>query len=196
MIWPLANLIEFTKVIRIDRNFPKPEPGAEHAIGVPAETANAAFDRLARRAVEVAASEIGRGEEGGDNRGPDVIRYCGCDNVFWCAGFVGWCYQRAAEDLGMALPFRRSLGAKRLGERVAAVGRKFKDARQARAGDLVVWHRGKIGSPSGHVGLVERIGDEYSITTLEGNSGPRVRRRHHDLSRERLAFFASLRSVA
>ncbi len=197
MIWPFGFLAEFFEVTRLDRNFPKPEPGDEHALRVKAVPADVAFDGLARLAVQIAAGEIGHGEDPalGPNRGEWVRQYCAPhgDGHQWCAAFAGWCYQAAADSLAIPLPFKRSLGAKRLGANVAAVGRKFTDATKARAGDLAIWHRGAAGSWLGHVALVESVGDAHTITTVEGNCPTTVRRRHHDLARERFAWFASLR---
>lgn len=203
MIYPFGPLLEAWRVARLDRAFPAPlpvavlgevglvRPDAQTAILVPPSR----LDALARLAAEIAAGEIGHGETEGNNRGEWIRTYCAPagDGHEWCAAFAGWAYQRAAEQLALPLPFARSLGAKRLGKNAAQVGRRFPDAREARAGDLVIWDRGAAGSWSGHVGMVERVLDEHAIVTIEGNSGVNVRRRQHDLSRERFAFFASIR---
>lgn len=195
MIWPIGHLAEAWQVSRADRLFPEPKPGAVHALDVPLVPVHDAFDMLARAALEVAIDEIGHGETEGNNRGEWIRQYCApsSDGYEWCAAFVGFCYQRASDNEKVPLPFKRSLGAKRLGLNVAAVGRKFTSAVQARPGDLVVWDRGVAGSYQGHVGILERVHDVGMVQTIEGNSGANVRRRHHAIATERLAFFASIR---
>jgi hypothetical protein len=187
MIWPLSHLLEVLQVSRADRAAPAPKP-------LPAELH---AQLLAAAALEVAIGQLGRGESGGNNLGPDVARYIAPTKppANWCAGFVGWCYEEAARKVGVPLPFKRSLGAKRLGENIAAVGRRFTEAQHALPGDVMVFHRGAQGSWMGHVGFVERNRGDGFIDTIEGNSGPKVVRgvRLVGSARDRFAFFASLR---
>jgi CHAP domain len=154
------------------------------------------MDELALHALEVAITQIGCGEAGGNNCGPDVARYVAparCP-ANWCGGFAGWCYEEAGRRLGMDIPFQRSLGAKKLGRNVAAVGRHFADPREARPGDLMVFHRGAQGSWQGHVAMIARADFNSSkIATIEGNAGPKVARMTRSVDRDRFAFFASLR---
>ncbi len=182
-----ANVIEAWRVARADRLFPKPW----HAPPVIVDG-----DALAVRALEVAISQIGRGEEGGNNRGPDVEKYIhpARPPQNWCGGFASWCYEAAAGELGAPLPFARSLGAKRLGANVAAVGRRFTDPTEARPGDLMVFHRGAHGSWMGHVAMVDdAVIDGPCVPTIEGNAGPKVKRWVRSVDRDRFAWFASLR---
>lgn len=196
MIAPIAALVDAWHVSRADRKFSDPEPGAEHAVSIP-QPAGTAFDILANGAVEIAIGEIGHGETEGNNRGEWIRCYCApaTDGHEWCAAFAGWCYEQASRRHAIPLPFKRSLGAKRLGKNVGAVGKLWttNDASKARPGDLIVWHRGAAGSWSGHVGIIERIYDEHTICVIEGNSGAVVRRRHHSTKMERIAMFASVR---
>lgn len=163
-------------------------------------------DALARRALELAILDLeaGCGELGANNCGPDVERYVApakCP-ANWCAGSIGYWYERAANQLGIALPFKRSLGAKALGKNVAAVGRRFTDPREAKPGDLMIFDRGAKGSWMGHVAMVEHVEDHPEIGgrgdplvhTVEGNAGPKVQRLHRGtLKAERFTFFASVR---
>jgi hypothetical protein len=156
---------------------------------------------LPEMALVVANEELGNGEGGTNNMGPHVRRYCGREGVSWCAGFAGYCYEQAALRLGVALPFSRSLGAKKLVRNVAAVrpGPHYAGVRResylsARPGDLIAWHRGKAGSWQGHVELVERL-DGGIVHTIGGNVGPypaRVRRLAHDPTHERIYIVAGL----
>ena len=198
MIWPLDHLIEAWTFSRT--KFPPAGILPDDRSSAPTA------DDLARKALEIAISELkrGAGEAGGNNMGPDVERYISPATApqNWCAGFAGWCYQEAARQLAWPLPFRRSLGAKALGKAVATAGRSFTDPHEAQPGDLIIFDRGVAGSWQGHVGLVERIGtadsDRGAVYTVEGNSAPVVRRRTHrvDVASERFAFFASIRKPA
>lgn len=185
-----SHLLEAWRVARADRLPMTPAYPVALAPFAPNDA-----DGLAGCALEVAVSAIGQGEEGGNNMGPFVaecIAPAKCP-ANWCAGFAHLCYHKAAVRCGVYLPFARSLGAKRLGENVAAVGRKFTDSCDARPGDLMVFHRGAKGSWMGHIALVEGAAPGGTVHTIEGNCGPTVRRRFRYVDRDRFAFFASLR---
>lgn len=155
---------------------------------------------LRASALSVATAEIGNGETGANNTGPDIRRYCAPsgDGHEWCAAFAGYCYEQAAKRLEVQLPFARSLGAKRLTKNLAGVkgAIKFTDPKLALPGDLVCWSRGLPGSWTGHVGVVESVDPSGLIHTIEGNVGKapaKVKRLIHDVSKERLYCFAGLR---
>lgn len=186
-MWPFAHLLEAWVVART--RFPS---GAD---------AGHDPEQLATAALAVAITQLGLAEDG-HNGGPNVAKWIApaqCPQNY-CAGFAGWCYQEAARQLGVALPFQRSLGAKRLGANVAAVGRRFTDPTEAKPGDLMIFDRGAQGSWMGHVAIVEDAARGYKISgvpavaTVEGNAGPKVKRGMRAAGPpERFAFFASLR---
>lgn len=201
-----ANLLEAWRVAQADRLIPGPNPagnlqrlalagGYDEAMAI--HDALRDPDALPLRALQLAIADIGRGEEGGNNRGPYVAECVAPAKVpqNWCAGSFGRWYALAADELHVELPFKRSLGAKRLGRNIAKVGRKFVDPREARPGDAMVFHRGAKGSWMGHIAMVERLyGDDVgTIGTVEGNAGPRVCRKQRWVDRDRFAYFASLR---
>ena len=213
MPWPFPQIADLVRVMRGDRLFPPGDtsvplhPGPDAMVD--AFTALATWpgkmDGLATAALEVAIELIGQGEQGGDNRGPfvEMLIEPARPPQNWCAAFVGFCYQRAAARLNIPLPFQRSLGAKRLGRNVGAVGRVFTDPALARPGDLMVFHRGAKGSWMGHVAMVERLGPREMaplsppsppcVHTIEGNSGPKVKRGTRFVHLDRFALFASVR---
>lgn len=147
-------------------------------------------ERLIEKAIDVAENEIGHGEEGGDNKGPDIARYCAPmgDRYLWCAAYAGYCYETSAKLLNLAMPFKRSLGARQLGLNMAAVGRKFTDINEARPGDLIVF-----GRPGGHHVAMFKEFKNGLITSLDGNSGPKVRFVERDIKTHPPKFIASLR---
>lgn len=161
---------------------------------------------LADAAVGVAVEELGNGEEFANNAGAHVHRYRDYpegDNYEhtvgdWCAFFVGYCFEQAADRVGVALPFDRRFyddrrnrrmpvgSAKVLGRRIADAGRVV-ELESVSRGDVLVWDRGRYNSPAGHIGIVEAVDrDERLIHTIEGNVGAfpaKVKRRAWDLDR-------------
>ena len=139
-------------------------------------------------ALNVAISQIGQGEEGGNNSGPFVEmlkhqKYDGNDDDdgAWCASFVSWCFEQAYQELGSPMPFAYSEGAKKIYNNVGGAG-SFPE--KPAAGDVVCWDRGDPGSWQGHVGFVERV-EAGILYTVEGNVGSypsKVKRFMHDLA--------------
>lgn len=205
-----ANVIDAWRTVRADRLFPDAVSPQDAMVAECFRTGQIVArtfptpDTFAQRMLEVAIAQLGCGETS-NNCGPDVERYVAPAKTpaNWCAGFVGWCGDEVARLEGMPLPFKRSLGAKRLGENIAAVGRKFTDPSEARPGDAMVFHRGAQGSWMGHIAMVERVemwephnrtdATDVNVHTVEGNHGPKVHRGVRRVGSDRFAFFASLR---
>jgi uncharacterized protein (TIGR02594 family) len=125
---------------------------------------------LEEQLVAVARAELGKGETGLNNSGPDIVRYrAGLnDNQPWCAAFVSYCYLRSAKAVGVK-PVRRSHSAKVLGRLVAKAGQVLE---QPEPGCVVVWHRGAPGSAFGHIGVCEEYDPATdTLVTIEGNRG-------------------------
>lgn len=138
---------------------------------------------LAGQIVAVAIGELGRGESGGNNRGPDIARYRqgrGKPGGSWCAWFVSWCICQAALRLGIAAPVKPCGGARKLYKRCVAAGREvdLEPVDPMQPGDIVAWRRGRL-AWQGHIGIVVEAGVE-SYRTVEGNTGhtPAVVRYH------------------
>ena len=154
---------------------------------------------LGETALKVAIEELGQGETTANNVGPALVRYK-ANGKFWCAGFVSYCYETAAERLGYQLPFKRSLGARILYSRIGAaklfgrrVGQFVKDPLP---GDVICWERGANGT-SGHIGIVEYV-KKGIVHTIEGNTGgfpSVVCRRTHDIRNERFIGYAGIRGL-
>ena len=147
-------------------------------------------------ALQIAIGEIGKGEVGADNAGPVVAMYQGVEvgadgsNLgSWCAGFVGWCIEQAAQQMGVD-PVPRISWARSLMSRIRRRGRAVT---VPVAGDVVLFERGDPGGSS-HIGIVEKV-EGNSLHTVEGNTGrppALVRRRHHRLDSDRIIGFARL----
>jgi hypothetical protein len=88
----------------------------------------------------------------------------------WCAYFVSWAARQAGMPLGDSGEGFGSVDAvyawaQRTGRAVPA------GSGTPRPGDLIVWDE--------HIGIVESVGADGSIHTIEGNSSDRVARRTH-----------------
>lgn len=124
--------------------------------------------------VGIALKEVGKLETD-----PDCNKYFGsskqtCVGTPWCAAFVRWVYNEAGMTVGG-------------GDRAKGVGKWFADNKfffkwqehyRPQLGDVFV--KGRSGSGTGwagdgHTGIVVEIND-FSITTVEGNSGNKVKK--------------------
>jgi hypothetical protein len=114
--------------------------------------------------VQVASSQIGNCEEGGNNRGYHVEKYLKAVNLgggyAWCAAFVAWTLD------------------------VCGVKHTITAWSPTAVSKNVIWERGNGDEPTsgdvfglyypskgrvGHVGIVFKWGDKY-VTTIEGNT--------------------------
>jgi hypothetical protein len=156
-----------------------------------------------------ARGQIGRGEQGGNNVGPDLDRYRnGGPGGAWCAAFVSWCIEEAARHVGPSKSFtsgqrfvapKRSHGAKKLFANCLKVGQRVD---VPAPGDIVLWHRGAKGARTGHIGIVSRV-DGGEFWSIEGNKGggknkagvfipSKVREFNHEIGEALLLGFARL----
>ena len=134
-------------------------------------------------ALQVAQSQIGVHEQPlGSNTGPEVNQYLASVGLkpgnSWCAAFVYWCYQQAAQSLGMANPVIRTGGV------MDHWNRAFKPAVPHRLMAVDVRENpalvkpGMIGilliaplTQAGHTFIVESINpNSGELVTVEGNS--------------------------
>jgi len=127
-----------------------------------------------QRMVQLAQAEVGQAEQPpGSNDSPRIAQYrtatAGSGVGPWCAYFASWAAQQAGAPLGEA---GQGFGAV---ESVAAwgqrTGRFFTPGTQTpQPGDLIIWG-------GRHIGIVESVGVDGSINTIEGNSSNAVSRR-------------------
>lgn len=122
-------------------------------------------------------------KESRPNAGPEIdtwLRSVGAGSPNnWCAAAVSHWLKRAARELGAEPPIAGSAGAKAIMGQLQKAARwvDAKDLRsgkvEMRPGMIVVWHRGKPGDWTGHIGVLERVPvDGVTFSTIEGNSGP------------------------
>lgn len=135
---------------------------------------------LMQKALQFAVSQIGVKERPpGSNKGEEVEEYLasvGLGGGFaWCMAFVYWCYDQAAEELGINNPVFKTGGVLKHWEEAGNNGIPRITTEQARnkpsrilPGMVFVIDTGDPGG-AGHTGFVEKvIGD--TLMTIEGNT--------------------------
>jgi hypothetical protein len=145
---------------------------------------------LGRKALEFAIAEImaGASEIGGNNKGPFVEKYHRNNPALlgaeWCASFVSFCFEQAADTLGEPMPFNYTAGARDVRAQFRAKGWGYRAGEALpMPGDVVVWWRGERNGFQGHVGLVHHYAHGI-LYTIEGNKTKRVQGFDYVLSRE------------
>jgi hypothetical protein len=143
---------------------------------------NEPLSPLLSKTLEIAASQLGVVEVPPySNRGPMVDQYLrsvGLDpegNHFsWCAAFVYWCFQQAANQLGIDNPLIKTASC--LDHWNQATCRKItklnalQDPSLIRPGCIFIIDHG---NGSGHTGLVESSRGGL-LNTIEGNTNPQL----------------------
>jgi hypothetical protein len=127
-----------------------------------------------QRMVQIAQAEVGQAEQPpGSNESPRIAQYrtatAGSGVGPWCAYFTSWVAQQAGAPIGEAgQGFGAVSSVADWGQRT---GRLFTPGTQTpQPGDLIVWG-------GRHIGIVESVGLDGSINTIEGNSSNAVSRR-------------------
>jgi hypothetical protein len=125
------------------------------------------------RALAAAQAELGVAEAPpGSNDGPRIAEYRaavpGGPVGPWCAYFVSWAARQAGAPIGEQGQGYAAVSqvwdwAQRSGRAIPPTGRP-------QPGDLIVWG-------GRHIGIVEAVAPDGSITTVEGNSSDAVSRR-------------------
>ena len=125
------------------------------------------------RALQVAETQVGQSEQPpGSNDGPAIVTYRSAvqgayPGAPWCAYFVSWCASQAGAPLGDAGQGFGSVAA--ITEWAARTGRLTSTPAP---GDLILFG-------DRHVGIVESVNGDGSLTTIEGNASNAVSREHH-----------------
>jgi hypothetical protein len=151
------------------------QPGAAAPAPV---TANPAMGgtNAGRAALAAAQAEVGQVEQPpGSNDSPRIAQYrnstVGSMVAPWCAYFVSWAAREAGAPLGdSGQGFGAVSDVWAWGQRT---GKAFTpDQGPPQPGDLIVWN-------GRHIGIVESVGADGSVHTIEGNSSDSVIRRVH-----------------
>lgn len=129
-----------------------------------------------RAALAAARGEVGVTEQPpGSNDAPRIADYrkstAGSMVAPWCAYFVSWAAREAGAPIGDSGQGMGAVSdvwawAQRSGKAIPAGGAP------PQPGDLIVWN-------GRHIGIVESVGADGSVHTIEGNSSNMVTRRVH-----------------
>jgi hypothetical protein len=125
--------------------------------------------------VNLVRGEVGQAEQPpGSNDSPRIAQYrqatAGSGVGPWCAYFVSWAARQAGTPIGDQGQGYGSV------DQVWAWGERTGRAMPAtgtvpQSGDLIVWDE--------HIGIVESVGPDGTINTVEGNSSNQVSRRSY-----------------
>lgn len=125
------------------------------------------------RALAVAQGEVGQAEEPpGSNDGARIGLYrTAAEGAYagapWCAYFVSWCAAQAGAPLGEA---GQGYGAvEQIHDWAARTGRLLPASAAPQPGDLILFG-------GRHIGIVESVNADGSLTTVEGNHRQAVSR--------------------
>jgi len=153
-----------------------PVSGASFATALSAATATVSpGGSVASGIVQAAEGQVGQAEQPpGSNDGPQIALYRSAVQGAqagqpWCAYFVSWAAAQAGSPLGDA---GQGLGSvSEIASWAQRTGRYLPAGSAPKAGDLILFG-------SEHVGLVESVNPDGSLTTIEGNSSDAVSRVH------------------
>ncbi|MEA2480470.1 MAG: hypothetical protein QOJ07_2392 [Thermoleophilaceae bacterium] len=150
-------------------------PSASGGVAAPVGTSAPAGGSVAEKILNAARGELGVTEQPpGSNNSPRIAEYSSATAGSpgpgpWCAYFVSWCARQAGAPIGDngsglgAVDAVRSWGQR--------TGRALPAGQAPQPGDLILFHE--------HIGIVESVGPNGQINTIEGNSSDRVTRRTH-----------------
>jgi hypothetical protein len=126
-----------------------------------------------QRMLAAVQAEVGQTEQPpGSNDSPRIAEYrtatAGSGVGPWCAYFVSWAAKQAGSPVGeQGQGFGAVASVMEWGQRT---GRALPAGTTPQAGDIIVWG-------GRHIGIVESVGPDGSINTIEGNSSDSVARR-------------------
>lgn len=138
---------------------------------------------LQQKALDIAITQIGVEEAPGHkNTGKQVEKYLAAVGLgpgySWCMAFAYWCHQQAAEAMGRKVLMYRTGG-------VLEQWRQRKDKYRAitpQPGDIFIMDMGK---GQGHTGIVEKVNEDDTISTIEGNTNDEGSREGYEVCRRR-----------
>lgn len=141
---------------------------------------NTATSALLGKALDFAITQVGNMENPlGSNRGPEVDQYLASVDInfpaAWCVAFIYFCYNRAANELGIANPMVKTGGVLNLWNRAGQANTRRISTEEARnnpslvkPGMIFIIDTGPAGG-AGHAGIVQSV-TGGKLTTIEGNT--------------------------
>jgi hypothetical protein len=150
-------------------------PAAGGAGAVGGTAAVPANGSVGQKMVAIAAREVGVAESPpGSNNSPRIAQFrsatAGAPGPGpWCAYFTSWVAREAGAPVGPNGGGFGSVDA--LYAWAQQAGKALPKGATPQPGDLIVWDE--------HIGLVESVGPNGVVNTIEGNSSDKVTRRQH-----------------
>jgi CHAP domain/Putative peptidoglycan binding domain len=131
---------------------------------------------LLKKTIEIAKTQIGISERGGNNYGPEVKKYLasvGLDQGNpWCMAFVFWCFKEAANQLNKTNPLLKTASTRFHWDNATCKKIKVADAIDnpslIKPGNVFIF-KTNLGKYTGHTGIVTKVENLY-IHTIEGNT--------------------------
>lgn len=167
----MTSIFTFSKKAEV--SLPEPPPVS---LTRPPEEPKPEAPRIARinfmaELIREAEKWIGTSEKGGNNKGPEVERFQkAVDGKAvgepWCACFVQFCVKEVTSRLQPTVVMASSEHCMTIWTRTSGVHRY----KSPRPGYIVIWNY--EGTANGHIGIVTRVIDEFTIETIEGNTAP------------------------
>lgn len=148
----------------------EPPPVSTPPVAAKPKTVYAKIDFM-QELIRAAEKCIGAHEVGGNNKGPEVERFQKAvdgkaQGEPWCAAFVQFCVKEVEKNLKATVVVHPSEHCMTVWTRTPGVHRY----KSPKPGFLVVWNY--EGSLNGHIGIVSKVIDEFTIETIEGNTSP------------------------
>ena len=153
-----------------DFTFSYRQPGGYHPLPIIDQPTITSASPLGAKIVAAAEVELGHGEVGYDNQGPDVHRYKAVthhitDNKAWCADFASYILHKTAPGLidptSLAMKLKSQFAAHHA---FFAADSDYKP----KPGDLILFGA-KSNVHHGHVGFVTGVDADGTVHTIEGN---------------------------
>lgn len=125
---------------------------------------------LSDEALRIAITQIGQTEKPlGSNWGEPVKTYLASVGInfpaAWCIAFGYWCFQEAADNLGIQNPVPKTGSVLHCWE---IADTKYKILGRPQKGDIFIMD---LGNGLGHAGLVEEVeADNIILHTIDGNT--------------------------
>jgi hypothetical protein len=142
----------------------------------PTTAVTAVGESAGERALDVARSQLGVAEQPpGSNDGADIAKYRSAvagsyPGAPWCAYFVSWCAAQAGAPIGDG-----GTGLGSVEQVTAWAQRTGRFTTQPAPGELILFG-------GRHIGIVESVNADGTLTTIEGNTSDGVHRRTHSVS--------------
>jgi hypothetical protein len=131
---------------------------------------------LLKKAIDIAKTQKGITEQGGNNYGPEVKKYLASVGLGqgypWCMAFVYWCFEQAAAQLNKTNPLLKTASTRYRWDKATCKKIKVADAVHnpalVKPGCIFIY-KTSLGQYTGHTGIVTKVEDLY-IHTMEGNT--------------------------